>query len=416
MERGPGIHQLDQVLKGSVASDGILRREKVEIDGDEFNYYTGEFWTARQRQSSSLHEISYRACFKGQLPRFFIANFTDEKSIVFDPFNGRGTTMIESALNGRVSVGMDINPLSELLTFPRLNIPPVKDVFERLDGISFDSGMRADIDLSMFYHRDTEAEISSLRNYLISRAESGKEDSVDRWIRMVATNRLSGHSPGFFSVYTLPPNQATTQEEQRRINDKTGRNPEYREVRKLIKKKTLSLLRSFHGNDSLIAELNRFGEKSSVLTVDTREASRYLDENTVDLTVTSPPFLNIVQYARDNWLRCWFNAIDTSEVEKRIFLTPSLDKWRKFVRDVLKQIYVATRYGGHVAFEVGEVRGGKLNLDEYVARDGLDLGFEVEGIMINSQKFTKTSNIWGVSNQTRGTNTNRIVVLRKTME
>ena len=31
---------------------------------------------------------------------------------------------------------------------------------------------------------------------------------------MVALNRLTGHSPGFFSVYTLPPNQATSVERQ----------------------------------------------------------------------------------------------------------------------------------------------------------------------------------------------------------
>jgi hypothetical protein len=37
-----------------------------ERDGVPF--FINEFWTARQRQASALHEISYRACFKGQLP------------------------------------------------------------------------------------------------------------------------------------------------------------------------------------------------------------------------------------------------------------------------------------------------------------------------------------------------------------
>lgn len=32
--------------------------------------FINEFWTARQRQASNLHEVSYRACFKPQLPRF----------------------------------------------------------------------------------------------------------------------------------------------------------------------------------------------------------------------------------------------------------------------------------------------------------------------------------------------------------
>ena len=47
---------------------------------------------------------------------------------------------------------------------------------------------------------------------------NGLEDNIDRWIRMVATNRLTGHSPGFFSVYTLPPNQAASQNSQIKIN------------------------------------------------------------------------------------------------------------------------------------------------------------------------------------------------------
>ena len=38
-----------------------------------------EFWTAKQRQAHSLHEISYRACFKPQLPRFFIERLTEPR-------------------------------------------------------------------------------------------------------------------------------------------------------------------------------------------------------------------------------------------------------------------------------------------------------------------------------------------------
>lgn len=33
--------------------------------------------------------------------------------------------------------------------------------------------------------------------------------------------------------------------------------------------------------------------------------------------------------------------------------------------------------------------------------------------MINKQTFTKTANIWGISNNNKGTNTNRIVVFQK---
>jgi hypothetical protein len=53
--------------------------------------FVNEFWTARQRQAHSLHEVSYRACFKPQLPRFFIERLTRPGDAVYDPFMGRAT-------------------------------------------------------------------------------------------------------------------------------------------------------------------------------------------------------------------------------------------------------------------------------------------------------------------------------------
>ncbi|MDE0089650.1 MAG: DNA methyltransferase, partial [Candidatus Poribacteria bacterium] len=59
-----------------------------------------EFWTAKQRAGHSIHEISYRACYKPQLPAFFIKKFCEPESVVYDPFMGRGTTLIEAQLHG----------------------------------------------------------------------------------------------------------------------------------------------------------------------------------------------------------------------------------------------------------------------------------------------------------------------------
>jgi hypothetical protein len=68
---------------------------------------------------------------------------------------------------------------------------------------------------------------------------------------------------------------------------------------------------------------------------------------------------------------------------------------------------------GVIAFEVGEIRNGKIKLDEVILPLGIEVGLSCESVMINSQIFTKTSNIWGVSNNSVGTNSNRIVVFRK---
>src|SRR6266446_2206722 len=107
------------------------------IDGGQIHLpvLINEFWTARQRQANSLHEVSYRACFKPQLPRFFIERLTEPGEVVYDPFMGRGTTLVEAALLARVPFGCDVNPLSTVFTRPRLGPPTLDQITARLQQI-----------------------------------------------------------------------------------------------------------------------------------------------------------------------------------------------------------------------------------------------------------------------------------------
>ncbi|MDI9633421.1 MAG: DNA methyltransferase [Methanolinea sp.] len=395
----------------SILGEGATATEQLEVYGIRVARIHGEFWTAGQRQASSIHEISYRGCFKPQLPAFFIERFSREGDLVYDPFSGRGTTVIEAGLRGRRVAANDINPLSRILTRPRFFVPDPGSVSARLAEIpecSVEDGGTPD--LSVFYHPDTEREIRALRAYLLSREREGTMDPLDEWIRMVATNRLTGHSPGFFSVYTLPPNQAVSPERQAAINRKYGLVPEYRDTREIIVKKTRSLVRNVTAEES--ARLRRAGECGLFLSCDARETP-CIPDCSVQLTVTSPPFLDVVQYSKDNWLRCWFCGIDTEETERRMTVTRSLSEWRRVMQQTFLELFRVTRDGGYVAFEVGEIRRGTLPLDEVVVPLGVRAGFSCEGILVNTQRFTKTSHIWGVDNNARGTNTNRIVLFGK---
>jgi hypothetical protein len=390
-------------------SEEVLGQDVVLVGGRAIPRVSAALWTARQRQASRLHEISYRACFKPQLPRYFIQRLTRPGDVVYDPFSGRGTTLIEAGLNGRRVIANDANPLSAILTRPRLLVPGFEAVAQRLTRIPA-SPSRADVDLSMFYHPDTEREIVGLRDYLEARRNTGEEDDVDRWIRMVATNRLTGHSKGFFSIYTLPPNQAASPASQRRINARLKQQPGYRDTKAIILDKTASLTRGL--TDEQRARLRAAGEAALILTSDARNTST-IPSDSVQLTVTSPPFLDVVQYASDNWLRCWFNGIDAEAVSAQITLARTIEAWSDVMDAVFAELYRLTQPGGWVAFEVGEVRGGKVRLDEHVAPLGERAGFACVGILINQQQFTKTANIWGIHNNDRGTNTNRIVVFYK---
>ena len=372
--------------------------------------YEEELWTSRQRQACSIHEVSYRACFKPQLPAYFIERLSDDGDCIYDPFSGRGTTAVEAALQGRRVIANDINPLSSVFSRPRLEVPHVSEVDSRLNAIDLKSRVRPALDLTMFFHKDTERELLNLRAYLNARRRSRSEDSIDRWIRMVATNRLTGHSPGFFSVYTLPPNQAVSAEGQIKINRRLEQKPPYRNVRELILRKSVQLQSGLTAADR--ERLRRAASHARFLEA-AAAATRAIPHNTVQLTVTSPPFLDVVQYAKDNWLRCWFNGLDAEEIGRRMTIMRSVDDWSTAMQAVFTELYRITRPGGWVAFEVGEVRRGEVRLEEIVAPLGTSAGFTCEAVLINAQQFTKTANIWGISNNRMGTNTNRIAIFRK---
>jgi len=387
----------------------LKKVEDIDCGGKSIPRYFGEFWTSKQRQAHSLHEISYRACFKPQLPKFFIEHLSNQGDVVYDPFSGRGTTILEAALLGRNVISNDINPLSRILCEPRLSPPFYEEIETRLREIPMRENVEADIDLSMFYDKKTESEIISLRNYLNQRKETNEEDAIDRWIRMVATNRLSGHSAGFFSVYSLPPNQAVSPESQRKINERLQQQPEYRDTRTIILKKSRALL-----NDVTLFDrenLNFAAKQARFLTSDARE-TKAIKANSVQITVTSPPFLDVVNYAQDNWLRFWFNNINPEVASKTITVVKTIEEWSAVMFGVFRELYRITKPQGFVAFEVGEVKRS-IHLDEFVVPLGIKAGFTCLGIFVNSQQFTKTSKIWGVENNVKGTNSNRIVLFRK---
>lgn len=370
--------------------------------------FTNEFWTAKQRAAHSLHEVSYRACFKPQLPAFFITRLTAEDEIVYDPFMGRGTTLVQAALMGRVPYGCDVNPLSAALCEPRLHPPELSEIQGALAEVDFDRADEVPDELLVFYHPDTLRQICALREHLARKERMGVLTHADRWVRMVAVNRLTGHSKGFFSVYSMPPNQAVSVKSQAKINERRGQSPPRRDVPSLIVAKSRDLLRDVTPEAGRrMAEL----APRARLLVGPSSDTPAIPDGSVSLVVTSPPFLDVVNYQGDNWLRCWFCGVDASSVP--LTQLRRAEDWEVFVARTLREVRRTLKPGGHVAFEVGEVRGGALRLEELVIPAGLRAGLEPVLVLYNAQQFTKTANCWGVTNNRKGTNTNRIVLFRR---
>jgi tRNA G10 N-methylase Trm11 len=260
----------------------------------------------------------------------------------------------------------------------------------------------------MFYHKDTLKEILAIRKYFIKRRKNWLEDNIDKWIEMVATNRLTGHSSWFFSVYTLPPNQALTKDRQILINQKRNQEPEYRNIKSIILKKSWTLLKNIWDKERNI--LNEVS-KNAILLNNQAYNTKKIKNNSINLIVTSPPFLDVIKYTEDNWLRCWFNNIDTKKIKTTEL--KNIEDWNNFMKKVFNEFYRIIKKKWYIAFEVWEVKWWKINLDEHIVHIWLRAWFKCIWVLVNQQSFTKTANIWWVNNNNKWTNTNRIVLFQK---
>src|SRR6185295_17617747 len=94
---------------------------------------------------------------------------------------------------------------------------------------------------------------------------------------------------------------------QRIINEKRKQVPPYRDIKQIILKKSRYLLSECDATTR--ARMQPVCRQSQLMT-STSESTPQIGSDSIDLVVTSPPFLDIVQYAADNWLRCWFLGIN----------------------------------------------------------------------------------------------------------
>lgn len=367
----------------------------------------GEFWTAKQRQAHSIHySVSYRASFKPELPSFFFSEFLSKKgSVVFDPFGGRGTTAIQANLEGHYAIHNDINPLSIFLAKSRMVVPSFDKLQSRVEKMDLSKKVQEDEmdeDLLAFYHKDTLREIKNLKKIC-------NEDSTEEtdFLKMIALSRLHGHSKGFFSIYSFP-QVSIPAEQQRKNNAKKNITPEYRPIiPRIVSKMKRDLAQP------LPPFFHEFSTNNQYYLSNVRNLDPIPSES-ADLVVTSPPFLDKVDYKLDNWIRHWF--LDISEKEtNEISIISSIEEWTEFMKDTLRSTARVLKKGSYLVVEVGEVRKGKkiIPLEDYVLEAGISVGLDWSRTYINTQKFTKLSNCWKVSNNEKGTNTNRCVVLQK---
>ena len=138
----------------------------------------------------------------------------------------------------------------------------------------------------------------------------------------------------------------------------------------------------------------------------------------VDLVVTSPPYLDVVNYAKQNWIRNWLLEEGAeSQWANDLDDDLNLTEWTSFSSLVLDQMRQVLSSDGVIVFVVGDVsRGGKGSISlarEFIRRVAHDGHFGFVGCLddhIGDQ--IKTTRIWG-DTKGKATQVDRIIVLRR---
>jgi len=377
-----------------------LSQRKEVLSGKKITIKEGVFWIQKQRQMHSLHYVTpYQASFPPQIPAYFIEHYSKKGDKILDPFCGRGTTIFEANLRGRIGFGVDISPLAIEIAKAKMKKVTYEQIEKRLKEIDFSKRYTKGYEkFKDIYHKNTYSQIINLKNQL-------KDTPVDNLIKVIILGRLHGHSPAFFSALTFNV-ISISPEAFRKQNIKHGSKPEDRNVVSRILKKAKTILR-----DPII-------EQPSSKLYMAKSTKLPIKDNSIDLIVTSPPFLAVINYIDDNWLRFWFldyNKKDLDELRKVLVQTNDLDEYTKFIDKSMKEMNRVLRKNKYCVIEVGDVahKSQKLNLDELIVELSEKNNFKVKEILINYISSPKISKAFSEGAKQKGTKTNRCVIMKK---
>ncbi len=104
------IHQPELVARDAVGGEQTNLEKLVALLSKDLDFHGEDSGYA----SHNFH--SFPAKFPPQLPRKFIKALTAPGDVVLDPMMGSGTTVLEAYLSSRRGVGFDIDPLALMLT------------------------------------------------------------------------------------------------------------------------------------------------------------------------------------------------------------------------------------------------------------------------------------------------------------
>ncbi len=306
----------------------------------------------------------YPAKFTVDLAIKYILKYSSEGDLIYDPFMGSGTSLLASSLTNRRAYGTDVNYIAILISKFKLMYLSNDEINDLTVFISdFESNYKDKIDkIELFSYPSIEhwfcinaIKVLSLIKHRIEYLKTDNEKLFCKLVMSSIINVLSNQESDTRYAAIEKPNMTIE-----------------RLANVFIKKfkTSLTLFNEFNNEDRIILD-------DKALLLDSHNCSDILKPKSVDLIVTSPPYVNTYDYYlyhkhRMNWLGYDFKFSMENEIGSRREFSSQKHKETKFTDDIYSIFFEcnkALKENGHVVLVMGD---GKVSGKIYEAKNNME--------------------------------------------
>ncbi len=284
-----------------------------------------------------------------------------------------------------MGIGNDVSPEAFLLTSAKVNSPSSVDFFNYLRDLrtrlrSAKSGrigegdlyfksdfLREKLNLKLYYHRETLAQLVKLRRILLRDLKSSSELRAcnARFCVALVLGILHGDRPESLSLPLDRSKSLTTNHIMKMQKAHPGKyESRYKDVIVSIAIKAAKAFRH------VPPTVRGFSSQ--------KDAVQFHFNRPINLVITSPPYYSAHTYAYDNRHRLWFLGHDYRDIQRSMFQTSNQAEYSNYILSCLRNIQGMLGENSACVFVVGDVetthKGEKVTIEtgEQIANEWAD--------------------------------------------